>query len=157
LGIGEPGQAHLLEHAPDPFPELLAEAKVGAHSGDARVAGEARECWWVCEVHDARETSGALDLDAVVEHRDPDVVAGDGVRAVDDGVDEAFHPCVFGNDADRAKTSVRAKRLTHGELLFDDAASFDKLVRDRALDTHVSEELLADSGLCGGASVADDA
>jgi hypothetical protein len=64
FGIGEPRQAHFLEHAADPLSELLAEAKASTYPRDARAPGEASERGWVRKVDDTGED--AFDRIAVV-------------------------------------------------------------------------------------------
>jgi hypothetical protein len=86
----QPDTAHFLEDAFDAFAEFLADAQVCADACDARVACEAADFEWAAQVPQAREPARAPDFDAVGEDFDADVVAGDAVGAVDDGVDETF-------------------------------------------------------------------
>jgi hypothetical protein len=69
-------------------------------SSDARVASEARRTQRIADGSDAGEPTGTLDLDAVVEDVDADVVARHAVGPVDDRVDQPLQPGVLRYQAD---------------------------------------------------------
>jgi hypothetical protein len=61
-------------HAQHPFAELLIKAQIGQDAGEAGVSGEPRDLLGARDVDDAGETSGAFDLEAVIEDLDAGVV-----------------------------------------------------------------------------------
>src|SRR5205807_425091 len=133
-GLGQTVQTHLLEHAPDAFAQLLAEAEVGAHPRDARVAREADDLARIDDPHQAREPPGALDLDPVVEDLHPDVVPAETVGAMYDRVDDALDP-----------SRLRHQTLEHEAPLVPEHAShgFESAYRPQRGSDHVGDRTVA--------------
>ena len=75
------------------------------------------------EIDQAGKAPGRGDLYPVREDRDPDVVAGHRVGAVDDGVDDRLHPRLPRDDVNGAEASVRLQGPTTRTPLVDERES----------------------------------
>mgnify|MGYP000905066554 FL=1 len=75
------------------------------------------------EIDQAGKAPGRGDLYPVREDRDPDVVAGHRVGAVDDGVDDRLHPRLPWDDVNGAEASVRLQGPTTRTPLVDERES----------------------------------
>ena len=105
------------------------------------------------EIDQAGKAPGRGDLYPVREDRDPDVVAGHRVGAVDDGVDDRLHPRLPWDDVNGAEASVRLQGPTTRTPLVDERESGIDDVRNRPLQTPVAVRghrlPRADAGLIG--------
>jgi hypothetical protein len=97
-----------------------------------------------------------VDLHPVVEDVHANVVAGEAVGPVDDGVDQSLEPCVLRHDRHIAETPLPGQRTTCRGQLDDPASRVDKNVRDRALEAFVRDELLTLAAPAFATAIADD-
>jgi len=96
---------HLLEDSSDALAELLAEVQIRADARDPGVACEPRGHSRVGQIDDAGKSSRAVDLHPGVEDVHANVVAGEAVRPVHNGVDEPLEPRVLGHERHIAKAA----------------------------------------------------
>ena len=94
------------------------------------------------EVHESRKAPGALDLHAVVEDLDADVVPSDAVRAMHHRVDDPLEPRVMWHHADPHETAVLPQGASRGHEVQHALPRFREQRRDGALAPDVFEELL---------------
>jgi hypothetical protein len=111
----------------------------------------------VGRVGNTGEAARALDLDAVVEDLNADVVAADAVGAVHDGVHDGFEPGILQDEPDVLEASATSERAASRQLLEQLLACLGQLVGNRPFDALVVQELLSGAGAPLGFPVPKDA
>lgn len=103
------------------------------------------------------QTTGALDLEPVVEELDPDVVAADSVRTVDGRVDDRLEPGRLGHVSLAAKPATAAQSNGARQPAAQSPAGGADLIRDRPGQPNVLNDIRAGAGLARRAPVAEQA
>ena len=128
--VGEAEHPHVGEDASNALAEFTGNSKVGAHANDTGIAGIAADRQRFGRIGETRKAARVLDLNAIREDLDTNVVSGHGVRAMEHRVDESFEPDIPRNDRAWFESAATSECLHLRHPSFDHFCGLTDLLRD---------------------------